>query len=503
MNASRLVSLAYCSAIVVLFAAVTMTMPSSAPLLEPDSGGYLSFSATRSAGYPAFLSLLEWLGLTRDEVPFAQFGLYALSLAALGLALANVMQSKSLAFLVIAVVIAARPVHDLHAQILSDSLTLSLLNGIAAAILVFGRTHRLAYLALTSLFIGLAIAVRPASWAFVPILPLMVALLAGWRVLFGWRSIAALLVPIVLSVAAERIYYGSAHGWERQSLLPLHVFGKGAMLSGGEGLATSVEGADPTSVAALWQAAQGQFEPVRDLAAQAVAAGHYCRMVPNYEVFAQYQLGLPARRELGAFGNRAMQQIGFARILDRPGEYLALTWVHFKCLWSLGMDGGVETVAAYQAWIRTVRPLPFEAEMETLLHPVPPGDAESYLGVLGILTTTMTVVAGIAAVLSALGLAFLFVRGVGGPLIRLSAIFALLTNGYFWLVAMTGVAVTRYTLAMLVPIGLMLSLLALSILFELCHRWHHRRPAVHANAGSVGDNGQQEEARDHVARGPD
>lgn len=214
---------------VVAYVATTLLMTPYVALIEPDSHGYLSFEANRSALYPALLYVCRAMGLGLVQITWLQTGLFGAALAYLLIALRKAGFSRLLLALLVAVLAANLLFTSFHRSILTESIYFSL--GVVATGLWidYFRTGRAPLLAFAGLALGLMIGFRPVGVALVPM-----QLIAVWirRPVAAARWLAIVIAVIAVGVGAgsERLLYRAVHDGPPRSTAPLLLMGKAAML---------------------------------------------------------------------------------------------------------------------------------------------------------------------------------------------------------------------------------------------------------------------------------
>jgi hypothetical protein len=335
-----------------------------------------------------------------------------------------------------------------------------------AAALAHLRAGGLASLAAASVFAGVLIAIRPGGYA---VLPVLAVLLLGRRhaaALGVWKRLLAAIIPALVMLALESVYYAEHHPGPRQSLAPIHLLGKAAMIEVPETAMTMA--AAPAESLPLRQALASAFAPVRRLIAEAPNQPARCLLDGTYELFAQYGFA-PEERALAMTreGPDALTRIALERLRHGMGGYLWLSINELVCMWTLGAADAAEQSAMY-AYVEGHRPLPFEADILSTLQSVrqPPFAALMRLAMYGI-----------AALLAASGLALIITlarRREPGALLAAGGLCGLVVHAALVLTALTGVGIPRYVLGLWVPMAVGTGLSGLWIL-ELCRSYRPSR----------------------------
>ena len=338
--------------------------PSDVPLLEPDSASYVDFSPARNAGYPAFLAFCRVLGLSLEQVPGVHGVLYAVSTLILLNEILKVTRSAvfTLGFAFLAL---ANPFfNQFHFQILTESTFFSTTNLFIAFMLAFLRTRTALCLAVMSACVGLALAVRPVGWAFVPLIPMIVMVVRRDVARHGSRFAISAVLPILLVVLGSHGYYKIYHPDRFDSLAPLIFFAKAGMVTVSDGEALA--GAESQSTRrTLLLALEKDLAPVRAFVAGAPSFKTSCLFLISYEVFVQYQFATEARDHLARETGRsdALLFLAFTRLAAGWKDYLRLTLYHYACLWEIGYSTTQQVLLEYLA---RNSPYPFEGQIKLI-----------------------------------------------------------------------------------------------------------------------------------------
>ncbi len=445
-----------------ILAAVTISFVSGPlAIINEDTNTYLSFNPLRTAGYPLFTKGLLWI---YDDLVFIAVVQHCLFVACSIWLLVEVIKISGSYLLAVVISLALAANMDLlrfHSVIATESLYVSLSLGFIAVTLSFLRDSRFSKLAALSVITGLAITVRPIGYALVPLLFLLIIL--NFRCFRGRLvgSILLIFLPMLLILAAEHFVYTSRHGNVRESLLGLHLFAKAGLVE-----------VEPEEQAVLLRNNNGV---ARDLLArldQELAPlrrflrsidDFYIRkhVLTGYEGILQYRYATDLRSEAAGipgagarYASKMLQSIGLQRLSFSFQDFLDLSWLHFRGLWTVYSVRTPETLRRYEEFIAESRPLPLESEVERkgvlLRHEKPVRLASA----IQKLIQFSGIVTGIAALLACV---FYLWRRPVSHLLFLAAFCGFMVHGNFLLVALTGLGISRYTLAMWPPIVISVS----------------------------------------------
>ena len=383
------------------------------PVLEPDSASYLSFAPFRSALYPLFLAAFGSKGAFVVQPVLA-----AIALVYLGWEVLALSGSLGLAAGVMAAIAVNGPLDRYHWTILTESLFVSLLTVLLGLLLRLCRRPSATAALLASATAGLAIALRPAGWFLLPLLVIVVPLRR-----MPARFLPLLTIPLLLITAAEHQYSGGGSTLTRQ------LFGKAGMIEASPG------GSETAAAVVL----ERDFAPVRALLAEAPDADAAAYLSLNYETCLEYACS--AALGIDPASDRA-KAAALARIRANPAGFLALAWRNYRALWTVYGASHPGEPARIAAFVAPRRPLPFESSVEMLIADIRPVAAALVLQPL---------VRAIGLVTAGLALAGLGAAIVGFPVSppwAAAMIAALAVHGGLALVALTGVGIPRYMLAL-------------------------------------------------------
>ena len=437
--------------------------PPSAPVIELDTPSYLHFSATRTAGYPYFLWTVEWLtGDARNAVHF-QVWIFAAALGALGHAILRKTRSALFtAGLVIAIAINPE-LARFHFSLITESLFVSVTVLIIAFLI--RTTYRPSWqdAAALSALMGVAIALRPVGYAFLPLLAVLALL--RWRDLqpSRLRFLAAAVLPAVLMILLETAVYAAHNGLPRKSLTGLHAFGKAALVDTG----AANPYAEDSPYRALWDTLETGAAPARRFIGDAPGFGARKLLRGHYESVMQYSFARPeiaaAKEAAGLSAHQVMAEVGFERLAAAPAAYLRLAANHFGGLWLLYGASHPGTATRLNAYLDANRPLPLLAELDSegpLSEPIPSRRIASVVQPVVLALGSVTAIAILAAAIA-------FLRGRAPPALFVAGLCGLMVNGNFLLIALTAIGLARYTLAMWPGIVACAAFLAWAVVEEI------------------------------------
>jgi hypothetical protein len=422
-----------------LVVGVQLLRPAPAELMQADSQSYLGFTASRTAGYPLFLRLVEHLPGGLLGVPWLQFGFYGAAAWFLAGAFRRPSGSNIGAGLLLILLLGNVQVTQLSFMILTESLFLSCLMLLLALFCRLVQTPRWPTLALASLVAGCAILIRPAGYALLVSLP--VVAWWSWRgALPARQTVLAAAVPCLAALGFGMATYHAEHGlWRTQSFAGSNLFGKaGAVVD------VTRPTANPDSI--RWIAAT--VAPDRAVIDRAPTLSDRFRlMVPYYDVWRWHTLyqALPARTGTPSDDPVALDQAMFRLSLDviasAPAAYLGDVALNYAALWWLPDAMTHRQLSDFRALVASLGPLPH-------LGRYPAWHREHNDFVIWTLHGFM-----IAALASSLWwawrlLASAFTSTPLPPLVRLGFLAGLLVHATFLLTAAATGGIPRYAWAM-------------------------------------------------------
>ena len=324
------------------------------PITTPDSIHYLNMTPIVPLGYPFFLKITGARGAI-----VAQPILFAAALAFLGIEIRRAARNTWLALAIVAGCIVVPQIREYHASILSESLFLSLL------VVFLGLSVRFTYyptwrlMVVVAITVGLAATVRRTGFAFVPVMLVMVLLqrhhLRGSP---AWLFFVAALAPFGVMVGSEQAIAPLVHAGAPSSLMGRHLFAKAALIEASPA---------PASQLAVRRALDSQLEtafaPIRLMLASAPDNVRGVLTI-YYETCLQGGCADEARALTGepdeARQTEALGAAGLARIRRAPLNFLRLTSLHYRSLWTVNRLRHPDTAPALNGFLAAHRPLPFE-----------------------------------------------------------------------------------------------------------------------------------------------
>ncbi len=309
----------------------------SQPLtLSPDSGGYLNFSGHRTAGYPLFLDAVELLFGSTDAAPKVQLVIAAASFAFLGWSLHRAFRSPLFALMPVVALMLYPRVTELHADILTESIFISLMCIMAGGIALTVHRPSWRWAALAALACGLAITVRPAALSLLVVWPFLFWLTWSRTERRRLALAAAVIAPIAICLLAETLVWHATHDSEsRPNLADRHLFAKSLLIDPAPSLS------DP-ELAAIVTMGRDVMAPGRALIADAPNFYARATLLAEFEVTAQHEtygkvFSLAVSdlaQQRGIEEHRLLAQLGRPAMLSEPIAWMGNALTHYLGLWS-------------------------------------------------------------------------------------------------------------------------------------------------------------------------
>jgi len=327
-NSSRRPSVLLLWALAIAGLVLVVVRGPPAPVLHPDTPGYLDWAAHRPPLYPLALAAWQALFGSIETIGYAQVAILSAALAWLATEIFRVTGSRVAGALLIVSVLGRANLVGWTFAVLTDGPFACCVLLLAASLLRYAREPSPRTLALASAIIGLGIGLRPVAWCLVPALPLTLWLVGPASP--GRRRIAAALIPVIafscLWWGVQRAHHADSpprsHG--RHSLMGKVAFIRAAPAGG--------------RFAAIADHIAEQMEPARrvDLELDSLAARFHWR-APVYDVLRFEVLREPletASRSTGIAPDWIGGEVAFDIIRAEPGQYLYDVFLNAYAMWS-------------------------------------------------------------------------------------------------------------------------------------------------------------------------
>lgn len=416
-------------------------------LHQPDSGSYLRFDEFRSVGYPAFLNVLNTVGVAQSAIPAVQLSLFFLSLSFLALACLNFSRSLILTMGLIIAIGLNPAIVRFNFTILTEALTFSSLFLCLALTLRLSHQRRCVKTwLLLGLFIGIALALKPAV---LPLIAIPLVLAFSWLLdEFKQASLAQQIKPIAaaaLSIAigisvvtaAGSSYRHAVHDRPSDdSFFGVQLIGK---------LAFAEFDPQQTSypqAAQLWQQIMQPSVEARKRFTQ-TSTQRYLFALNTYD-FLRFD-NLPAIQAAMGVAEKeiagATTQLSIDVIKLSPWNYLEDVWLNYQNLWTIGETQSAKVAKSYNQQ----RKLAIEAYNDKIPEPyLLSEDASIKYWIVKLLVYTAL---ALHCIVLLLGLRLLISKEAkSNPSLNSLLAFAIFIQGYFLLTALFQAALTRYAM---------------------------------------------------------
>ncbi len=328
----------------------------SLPCLNPDSAGYFTFSVNRTVGYPLFVhAVLTLFGDIRWLVP-VQLNLLLGAFVLLGLAVAYAFRSVLAGMVVVLSLFVSIPLLVLSCHLLSEALYIPVLCLHVVAVLMLLHRKRKRWALLAGMTMGLAIGVRPAGYALLAGLPVLLLCIRDRRLLMAGLLVGGAALVIL---GAGLVQYERSGILGTQSLGGLSLVGHVAPI-----LMEDVENDYPQLTRRIAQ----RIRPLAaDLEGLSFPREHWQKTSRTYntllwenvfpeilEHLRRHKPGLGSvERDVRA--NDIAMALATSAILERPWWYVRHASAHFLGLWQgFGQDHGPVTHQILRCQGRTV-----------------------------------------------------------------------------------------------------------------------------------------------------
>ncbi len=423
-----------------------------AELMAPDSQGYIDFSSTRTAFYPTFLFIIHFIFKTYDIVPIFHLIIYSIAASHLCATIQSLFNRKITGWFLFIALILNPAIFKFHLQILTESLSLSILCGVLAVIAHYLKTRNPSNLIWAMVLASIGAGIRPSNYPL--IIATAIFIITVWRLhQIHWKNAIVSLtpIPIFLTLAASLFYL--KHGeFKTQSFLGHNLYGK-VILFTDETVATQ----SPQST----KLTANLFKPIRDITKNIeISPVRFRLLCPTYD-YSRYQaLSEPSHQQaLLKDINHRYTGISDTYLLERalevikakPNIYAQDVLLNFLALWMLwdlnttSEQQEIEHLISNQDIQRT----PYIQAIVQKPHVVPSA----------LLFIIRTALALLMAYTMGLSIMILFAPHRLSETMLYLAFISLSIHGTYLLIALTQAGLSRYALSMwpgLFIIGLML-----------------------------------------------
>ncbi|MBT4732316.1 hypothetical protein HOB87_10160 [Candidatus Woesearchaeota archaeon] len=439
----------------------SLLTPSVSTLLQPDSFGYINFSNVRTSFYPVFLDIAGYFGVSIEQIPILQVFIFSLSLYYLLITLSSVFKSRLFLFTYVVILMGNVWLVSMHKTILTESIYISLNIMAISSLINFLHYGSTKYILMFSFMLGISMGVRPSGVAMISILPIILLVAYNKFRKIKWSWIVALVVPIIFTQIIESSLYRSYHGSSnRGSILPVIVFGKGAMIKGD----FKFNGPNSKVLDEFSKEIDLEFFKVHEFINEIPYFWLKNQSIPNYEIYAQMKL-LKDRRHYYAEKAKTsvdnlIMELGKQRLLQGVDQWLINAMHHYAASWSLRVTTFPLFVKKYNDWALNKSYIPFNQKIEYL-----PLKGDKIPSLISAVVFPGLLIAGILTFV--IGLVFIVMLVLKMDIqfsFMLSGLFSVWTHGMLIFYSIVNVATPRYTTSLFPVLLLALMMFFLFIL---------------------------------------
>ncbi len=236
-----------------------------------------------------------------------------------------------------------------------------------AALINFFNTKSEKSILIFSLMIGLSIGVRPSGIAMLVTFPVIIFAANNYFNEFKWSWVFALIFPIIVTQLAEESLYRGYHGdAKRESILPVIIFGKGAIIEGDfkfNGPYKDVLGRYSKEIDIEY----GKVKPFIDKIPYFWLKS---QSLPNYEIYAQFNVLRDRRDYFSKIAridrNELLMEVGRQRILQGIPQWIEHSLYHYAASWALRVTSFPLFTKEYNDWIKVQTDIPFNDRIKYL-----------------------------------------------------------------------------------------------------------------------------------------
>jgi hypothetical protein len=436
---------------------------------QPDSAGYIKFSAIRSSAYPMFIRLHSYLFSEIDFLIVSQVILYSLSFFYLMYIIHERLGNIFFVSISFGIGISLNIyLQAYHLVILTESLVFTLMNVFLACFIKLKDQKNLSLMILLGIIAGSLFALKPAMITMILILPFVMLYLGSKDLIICSKSIFVTLLATLSIVIVERAIYRNFHDQNR-SLLPLTLQGKAAILTSYSDFVYPSIDKDQTSALIAWDKTLTPFE--------AWSSGERNKflvrnLTSNFEVLSQYgEKNLIERYNVIKLTDKQKVGMGISTILANPRIYLKHSMGHMISLWSvhelafMGFFSGLELPQFSDKFLQSA--VPGDGAVEQYLDP----NSINAFSLLSIVVFPMFLSLGVINffILTLHGFRIILSAGVHTIIISQKQKLVFVLSGVGWLnlvfVAFVNISSPRYLMPVL-PFILLATLISISDIFE-------------------------------------
>jgi hypothetical protein len=437
-------------------------IPSVAPMIHPDSSGYIEFSSIRTSFYPVFLDIAGYFGMSLNQIQYLQIFIFSLSVFFLLRTLLDLTSRKIIVLLYLLLLIGNIWLVSIHKSILTDSLYISFNLFAVSALINFFLKGSSKYLLIFSIMVGISIGIRPSGIYLLVLIPIIIFSAKKYLGVFRWKWVGLLIIPIIAtSIIESTLYYQYHNVDDRVSLLPILVFGKGATMNGD----IEFSGKHKNVLTKYSRAIDSEFGDVAPFLEKIPYFWLKNQSLPNYEIYAQFNVLKHKRENYATEANvsksELMLELGWQRILKNPYQWLINSLHHYAASWGVRVSTFPPFVDEYNKWVLEQVEIPLNDSIKYL-----PLKGDLKPSIVSLIVFPALLFVGIMSGL--IGIVFvimIFTKKELPLLFVLSGLLSLMAHGSIMLSSIINVATPRFSITQ-IPILTLALLFLFLMLFE-------------------------------------
>ncbi|MBT4732801.1 hypothetical protein HOB87_12660 [Candidatus Woesearchaeota archaeon] len=421
---------------------VSLSIPTLGPLIHPDSSGYLDFDKIRTSIYPVFLDILSYLDVPINKIPIVQSFFFSLSVYYLLGALDRIWNKKRYLIVYVVLLVGNVWLISLHNAILTESIYISLNIAAMAALINFFLSGSVKHITIFSFMIGLAAVLRPSGIVMFVLFPIIIFTALNYLKEFRWSWIFAIILPIAATQILESSLYRGYHGdIKRGSILPIIIFGKGAMINSD----FQFNGPYKDILEQYSREVDLEYGEVGPFIDKIPYFWLRNQSLPNYEIYAQFNV-LRDRRDYfaqmaGVDKDDLLMELGKQRIFSGIDQWIKNSFYHYAASWALRVTSFPPFVKEYNNWINHQTSIPFNKKIKYL-----PMKGDKEPSMISMVAFPGLLISGvISGLIGIMFIVMLLLRKEMPLMFILSGIFSISVHGTLIFSSFVNVATPRYT----------------------------------------------------------
>lgn len=292
-------------------------------LMQVDSGGYIHFSPTRTVGYPVFLSFFSNL----NYVPLVQWLIYGLGVWTLARVISNHF-GKPWGYLIAVLSFLNPEWNKYHFNILTESLSSSLLIFLLAGVFSFVKERQLKSLAFVSVMVGLGILIRPINYTWLAASIMLLLAYGSFQKSAIIKQLLTALMPLGVILLAGMAMYAQHHGeFKTQSFLGHNLIGKAGVFA---------QESCPTDQPKFMKSLAEKTKPItKAVGTLSIMQGRYMYSASYYDHIRYSLLNEVSKEQNISLSDQDMLNLSKDIIRCHPMAFLKDSILNYAALWLL------------------------------------------------------------------------------------------------------------------------------------------------------------------------